>query len=134
MRYIGPVEHRDSTLIKRLYHHIAAWYRNQRSVMRDTVFLVRLRSGNFVVAVEDQIFVFDGKQGISAPFRFIGNTTARLRSASPLIGTQHLASVIIESRRMPERHVVVACHVDAKRMRRVMNLEQQTEPGARAAG
>src|SRR5262249_19159421 len=59
MGYIGPVEHRDSALIKRLHHHVAARYRDQRSVVRNAVFLVRLRRGNFVVAVEDQILVLD---------------------------------------------------------------------------
>src|SRR5437867_13208853 len=102
MRYISPVEHRDSTLIKRLHHHIAARYRNHRSVVGDAVFLVRLRGRNFVVAEEDQILVLDGEKGIRAPFGFVGSAAAWLRSASPLIGEQDFGAVIIECRRVPK--------------------------------
>src|SRR5207302_4965665 len=74
MRGVSPIEYGNSALIKRLHHHVAARYRDERTVVRDAVFLVRLRSRDFVIAVEDQVLVLDGEQRVGAPFRLVGGS------------------------------------------------------------
>src|SRR5206468_3199610 len=37
--WVGPVEHRDATLVPRLHHHVPTRNWNQRAVMGDTVLL-----------------------------------------------------------------------------------------------
>src|SRR5205085_5183090 len=47
---------------------------------------------------------------------------------------QDLLAIVAERRRMPEGHVGVGGRIDANRVGRLTDVEQQTVPGAGAAG
>src|SRR5262249_15867402 len=121
MRNVGPVENRNSTLIKPLHHDVAAGNWDERAVVCDALFLHRLGGGHLVVAVENLTLILDGEQRVGAPLRLVSGAAARLPSASPLIGEENLGAVIVKCRRVPEGHVGVPGHVDPERMGGIAN-------------
>src|SRR5204863_2079067 len=100
----------------------------------DAVLLGRLRRGQLVVAVKRQLAVLNREQRVGAPFLLVGDTAARLRAASPFVAEQELGAVVVERRRVPERHVGVGRRIEPDRMLGIVNVEQKTEAGAGAAG
>ena len=130
---VGPVEHRDAALIPRLHHHFTAGDRNERPVVRDTVFLSSLRGRHLVVRVEHQLVVLDRKERVGAPLHLVGLAAARRPASAPFIGEQNLLAVVAERRRMPERHVRIRGSVEPDRMRGIADVEKQAEPRAGAA-
>ena len=129
---VRPVEDRDAALIPRLHHDLATRDRDQRTVVRDAVLLTRLGSRHLVIRVELELVVLDREERVGAPLRLVRIAAARLRAAAPLVGEQDLLAVVAERRRVPERHVGVRRRVDADRVRRIVDVEEQAEARARA--
>src|SRR4029077_5288623 len=87
-----------------------------------------------VVRVKLQLLVVvDGEERVGAPLQLVGRAATWLTAAAPLVAEQQLGAVVVEGRRVPERHVGVGDGVDANRVLGIVDVEQQAEAGARAA-
>src|SRR5881296_606565 len=74
------------------------------------------------------------KSASEPPLFLVGGAAPRLPAAAPLVAEEDLRAVVVERRRVPERHVRVRHGVDADRMLRIVDVQQETEARARAAG
>ena len=95
----------------------------------------RLRRGQLVVALELQSCRSTIVKIASAPHSF-GSVARHLgcAAAAPLVGEQDLGAVVVERRRVPVGEVGVGHGVEAHRMRRIADVEQEAVALARAAG
>jgi hypothetical protein len=66
---VGKVHDRNAALIPGLNFNVASRHRNQRAVVRDTVFTVALRRGHLVVAREAEFIVVQIENCVSSPKR-----------------------------------------------------------------
>src|SRR5207244_4890366 len=85
MSSIGEIHYRNAALVPSLHFDIATRHRNERSVVRYTVFAVALGSRQLVVAGKAQLVVLQVEDRISAPFVRIVRAAACAESAAPLI-------------------------------------------------
>src|ERR1700689_1822532 len=101
MRGVSEIHHRNAALIPSLHFDITSgnWY--QGSVMRDAVFCFRLSGGHLVVACQRKFVVFQVEYRIRSPLVGVRRTAARLQPSTPLVGEDHLGSVIGERSRVP---------------------------------
>ena len=130
---IRPVEHGNAALIPGLDHDVASGNGNQRAVMRYAVFLGRLRFGDLVITAEPHLVVFQRKNGVGAPFHGIGGAAFRGYAAAPFVRKKNARAVVAERSRMPVGEVRIRDGVDALRIRRVRDVQQQPVAFARAA-
>ena len=77
-------------MIPRLRHDVASRYRYQRTVVRDAVFLIRLRDRQLVIAGESELAIDDIEDGVRSPRRRIDRTTAGSSAAAPFVGEDNL--------------------------------------------
>src|SRR5688500_11378015 len=73
---VSEVEHRNAALIPALHHDVAAGDRHEGAIVGHTIFELRLRCRQFVVAAELQLAVDDIEDRIRAPLRKIGRPAA----------------------------------------------------------
>ena len=83
--------------------------------------------------MELHLAALDREQGVGAPLVLVGRAAARLAAAAPFVAEQELGAVVVERRRVPERHVGVGGRVDADRMLGIVDVEQQAQARAGAA-
>ena len=102
--------------------------------MRHTVLGTGLDRRNLVVALELQLLVLDGEDRIRAPLRLVAGAALGLRPTAPLVREQQLRAVVVERRRMPVGEVRVRGGVEARRIDRIADVEQDAMPFARATG
>ena len=99
-------------------------HRDDRAVVRDAVLLVGLRRRHLEVAVEHQLLVDDVEDGVGAPVEQIGRAAARRGAAAPLVGEDDLGAVVVERGRVPVGEVLVGDRVEADRVHRIGDVEQ----------
>src|SRR3954471_8775756 len=99
-----------------------------------TVFQFALRGGHLVVGGERQLVILQVEDGISAPVHRIGCAAARLSAAAPLVGEEHLGSVVAEVGGVPEGVVRIGYRVDAHRVHRVGDVQQDSVARACTGG
>ena len=126
LRGVGPVEHRHSALIPGLHHDVAPRDRDQRAVVGHAGLLRGLRRRHLVVALELQLAIRDGEDGVGTPLLLVRGPALGLRAPAPLVGEEQLGPVVVERGRVPVGEVGVGDLVNAYRARRVADVEQQT--------
>ena len=98
VRRVGEVEHRDAALIPRLHHDVAAGHRDERAVVRHAILLLGLRRRHLEVAAEPQLAIDNVEDRVGAPRDRIGRAAPGPSAAAPLVGEDHLRSVVVECR------------------------------------
>src|SRR5262249_39599228 len=126
------VEHRQSTLIPRLDHNVAAGYRNDRAVMRDAVFLLCLWRRQLVITLQLQLPIDDFEDGVAAPLNGITLAASRPCASTPLVGEDDLRAVVVEGCGVPIREILVPGIIETDGMNRIRNIEQNAIAGTRA--
>ena len=96
-----------------MHKDIAAGHRNDRAVVGNAIFLVRLRGRHFVIAAEFKFAIDDVVDGVCAPCLRVRGAAARSASAAPFVGEQNFSSVIVECRGMPIGETGICDIVDA---------------------
>ena len=91
-------------------------------------------TGQLVVALEDELAVDDLVDRVRAPAQLVGRAAARGRAAAPLVGEEDLLAVVGERRAVPVGEQRVGDGVDALRVRRVGDVDQQAVALAGAGG
>ena len=130
---VGEIDQRDAALVPGLDEDVAARDRNDGAVMCHAVFLLDLRGRQLEVAAKLELTVDDVVDGIRAPVQRVVGAAARPAAAAPLVGEQDLGAVVVERRRMPVSKARVDHFVQALRVQRVGDVEQDAIARARAA-
>src|SRR6185503_9937115 len=86
MCHVGEVHDGDAALVPGLNFDVTAGNRNERAVVRYTVFAVALGGRHLVVTSKGELVVLHTENRISAPFVRIVGPAACAHSAAPLIG------------------------------------------------
>ena len=102
--------------------------------MRNAVLLGGLRRRQLVVTVKLQLAVLNREERVGAPLLLVRHAAARLAATSPFVAEQELCAVVVERRRVPERHVGVGRRIEENGVLRIADVGQQTEASAGAAG
>ncbi len=106
--------------------------------MGDAVLLVGLDGRHLVVAGELEGLavgaVHDVEQGVGAPLEPVGRAAARTGAAAPLVGEHDGRAVVVEVGRVPVGEVGIGDRVDADRVGRVGDVDQQPVALAGAGG
>jgi hypothetical protein len=92
--------------------------------VRDTVLFVFLRRRHLVVAAELQFAIDDIEQRVGTPVQEIGGAAAGPAAATPFVGEDDLRAVVVESRRMPVREILVGHVIESHRVLRIADVEQ----------
>ena len=124
VRGIGPVEHRRAALIESLHHDVASGHGNQRTIVRGANLFGGLRRRHLVVALELELPVGKGEDGIRTPFHFVGGAAFGLASTTPFVGEQELGAVVIEGRRMPVGKIGVGHGRYPNRVCRILDVDR----------
>src|SRR5713101_3722007 len=99
--------------------------------MGNTVLLICLRRGHFVIALKFQLLVDDRKDRVPTPIRRIDLAATRTQAASPLVRENDFRSVIIKGCGVPIREVLLPDRIEADRMNGIRDVEQNSVPRAR---
>ncbi len=102
--------------------------------MRDAVLLLDLRRRHLEVAAELELAVDDVVDRVRAPGQRVVGAAARPAAAAPLVGEDDLGAVVVEGRRVPVGEALVDDLVDALRVQRVGDVEQDAVARAGAGG
>ena len=133
VRRVGEINDVQSALVPPLRHQVAARNRNERPIVRDAVLRVGLRGRHLEVRTLYHLAVRDREDRVAAPVDRIVEPALGRRAAAPLIREQHLRSVIVEGGRMPEGEVGISSGLQALRIERIVDVDQQSVAAARAA-
>ena len=131
---VGEVEHRQAALVPRLHHDVAAGHRDDGAVVGHAVLQLALRHRQLVVARQLHLPVDDVEDGVRAPVGRVRRAAAGLAASAPLVGEEDLAAVVVEGGRVPVGEVGVYHFVQAHRVHRVRDVQQDAVPRARARG
>src|ERR1700678_765797 len=132
MRRVGEIHNGDAALIPGLHFDIAAGNGDERAVVRDAVFGVGLGGGELVITGEGQLVVMQMEDGVRAPVVRIVRTAARAEATTPLVGEDDFAAVVRERSGVPVGIVRVVDGVNAFRVNRVFDVEQNAVAGTRS--
>src|SRR5947208_2332176 len=122
----GEVKHGQPALIPALNHDVATRHRNQSTIMRDTILLLCLSCRQLVITSEPQLLVNDVENGVRPPGRRVGGAASRARASTPLVGEDHLRTIIIKRRRVPVGEVLIDDLIEPNRMHGIGDVEQDS--------
>src|SRR5580658_9898591 len=99
-----------------------------------TILKFRLYGGHFIVGRQFELAIGKLENRIGAPFHRVLCTTPRLSAATPLVSEQNLGARIVEGGRMPEGIMRIADSINTDRMRRIVNIQQDSISRTRTGG
>jgi hypothetical protein len=94
--------------------------------MGDAVFSICLRRGNFIIALKDQLSVFNIVKRIRAPIFGIIDTASWTAASAPFIREEDFRPIIIERRRMPIGKSRIDNFINACGLERIRDVENNT--------
>src|SRR6185295_18295816 len=105
------------------------------AVVRDAVLLLGLHGRHLEIAGEAQLLTVDDVEDrVGAPGGRIDRAAARPAAATPLVGEHDLGAVVVPGRRVPVGEALVGDVVEADRILRIADVEQDAVARAGAGG